>query len=300
MTTRRYGRYRFDASNEDKLLFPDAGLTKGDLIDYHERIAEHMIRHLRDRPISMQRFPDGIDADGFYEKKAPDHFPDWIHRVTVRTHDGSQRQIACDNQATLAYLANQACITPHVWLSLADDLDKPDRMIFDLDPPDGENFNAVREAARRFRELFDELSITALVKTTGSRGLHLVIPLKRDHGFDAVRNIARKMADVLARRHAETLTTEVRKNKRRGRLFLDTARNAYGQTATPPYAVRAKRGAPVAAPITWDEVDDRNIEAQSFTVANIFRRLGRRGDIWSDLGRHRQSLDRIGEQLNRG
>lgn len=293
MAMRRYGPYSFEASNEGKVLFDDLQMTKGDLIEYYEKIAEYLLPHIRGRPITMQRFPDGIDAGGFYEKKLPGHFPDWVGRVGIRTSEGSQDQVVCNNKATLAYLANQACITPHAWLSTQDALDKPDQMIFDLDPPPDQGFDVVRQAAMRVRSLLDELDITALLKTTGSRGVHLVIPLQPRHGFDAVRATARDLADHLAARHDDTLTTEARKNKRQGRLYLDTARNAYGQTVVCPYAIRAREGAPVAVPITWDELASGDIEAQSVRADNVFRRLGQTGDLWRDFHRHRRSLNTI-------
>ena len=298
MATRRYGPYSFDASREDKVLFPDARITKGGLIDFCEKIAETVLPHIKGRPLTMHRFPDGIDSGGFYEKRAPDHFPQWISRVTVDTEDGRQKQVLCDKRATLAYLANQACITPHVWLSRADDLGKPDLVVFDLDPPDG-GFGAVRDAAKRFEELFARMNVAAFVKTTGSRGVHLVVPLKPHDSFDDVRVFARRRADHLADRHSDALTTEVRKNKRNGRVFLDTSRNAYGQTVVAPYAVRPTAGAPVATPITWDELRAGDVTSQSYNVSNIFRRLGQIGDLWSDIRRHRRSLKSLNKSLDR-
>lgn len=297
MSRRRYGRYVFESSNEDKVLFRQSGITKGDLIDYYEDVSGYMLAHLKDRPLTMQRFPDGINTDGFYEKKLPDHFPDWVSSTKVRARNTSQRQVVCNNQATLAYLANQACITPHAWLSLSDDLDKPDQMIFDLDPPDHGDFAAVRTAALWLKEFLEELDAYTFVKTTGSQGLHVTIALKPDHGFDAVRQVAQDIARRLARRYPDELTTAVRKNKRNGRLFLDTARNAYGQTAVVPYAVRARPGAPVAAPLTWDELAAADIGPRSLTISNIGKRLGQVGDLWSSLKRHRRSLDTLQDNL---
>jgi bifunctional non-homologous end joining protein LigD len=290
MPKRSFGRYSFETSNEDKVLFPGAGITKGDLIDYYRKIAKSMLPHVERRPLTMQRFPDGIEAGGFYEKQAPDHFPGWIERVTVRTADGSQEQVTCNKAAALAYLGQQACITPHVWLSRADRLDRPDRVVFDLDPPDGHDFDVVRQAALTFKSLFDEAGLTAFVKTTGSRGLHVVLPLTPEAGFDDVREWAHRLAEHLAGLHPDTLTTQIRKNKRKGRLYLDTGRNAYGQTAVAPYAVRARPDAPVATPLTWDEVESGEVHARSYTLGNILRRIGRRGDVWSGMARHRRTL----------
>lgn len=299
MAERKYGRLSFDASSEQKVMFPEGGITKGDLIDYYEEIADYMLPHVKGRPITMQRFPDGIEEGGFYEKRVPDHFPEWINRVKIKTSEGTQEQVTCENKATLAYLANQACITPHVWLSHAESLREPDEMIFDLDPPEGGEFSAVRNAARRFRELFDEMDVTAFVATTGSKGLHLIVPIRPERDFDEMREVAARMADRLAERYSDELTRQVRKNKREGRLYLDVARNAYGQTGVAPYAVRARGGAPVATPITWDEVESEDIESQTFTIKNIRQRLGEVGDIWSDRYRHRRSLDVLIEKIDK-
>lgn len=294
--TLRFGRYAVEVSNRDKVLFPDAGVTKGDLVDYYRRIAERMVPHLEERPVAMQRFPDGIDAEGFYQKDAPDYFPDWIERVTVEKEGGTVTHVVCRNEATLVYLANQAVVTPHVWLSRVDDLHRPDRMIFDLDPP-GVDFEPVRSAARALRGLLDELGLVAWPLVTGGRGLHVVVPLRRGERFDSVRGFARGVAEVLASREPDRFTTETRKAKRRGRLFLDYLRNAYAQTAVPPFAVRPRPGAPVAVPLDWDDVDDPGLRGDAYTVGNVFRRLSQTDDPWRGMARHARSLDRPRERL---
>jgi bifunctional non-homologous end joining protein LigD len=275
----------------DKPLYPDAGITKGDLADYYRRMAETMLPHMRDRPITMQRFPDGIDAPGFYQKEAPDYFPDWIRRVSIHVQEEGtvQDQIICDDAATLLYLANQACITPHIWLSRADKLDHPDKLLFDLDPPD-DNFDPIRQAAQELRAVLEEVGLTSYVMTTGSRGLHVVVPLDRSADFDTVRDFARDLADLLAQRHPERLTTAQRKEKRTGRLFLDYLRNSYAQNSVTPYAVRPLPNAPVATPLEWDELDNPNLDAQSYTMRNIFRRLGQKSDPWAGMLGNGRSL----------
>ncbi|MFN2117845.1 MAG: ATP-dependent DNA ligase, partial [Candidatus Promineifilaceae bacterium] len=162
----------------DKILFPEDRISKDDLVDYYKRISATMLPHLHDRSLTMQRFADGIQEGGFYQKEAPDYFPDWIHRVSIRVEEeggAEQDQITCENAATLVYLANQACITPHIWLSRADKIDFPDKLIFDLDPPD-HDFAPVRQAAKHLRDLLDSLDLQSFVMTTGSRGLHVVVP----------------------------------------------------------------------------------------------------------------------------
>lgn len=287
--TLRFGPYSVEVSSLDKVLFPDAEVTKGDLVDHYRGVAGRMLPFLRDRPVSMQRFPDGIESDGFYQKEAPDYFPDWIRRVTVKKEGGTVDHVVCDNEATLVYLANQACITPHVWLSRADEIHRPDRLIFDLDPPE-DGFELVRFAARELRELLDALGLVPYVMATGGRGLHVVVPLDRSSDFDATRAFARDVAELLAARHDDRLTTETRKDKRRGRLFLDYLRNAYAQTGVPPYAVRPRPGAPVAVPLDWDELSDSSLRGDAYHIRNVLARLARKDDPWEGMARRARSL----------
>jgi bifunctional non-homologous end joining protein LigD len=292
----KVGRRTVEVSNPDKVLYPDDGITKGDLVDYYRRVAEFMLPHLRDRPVAMERYPDGIDGQRIFQKDVPDHFPDWIDRVKVEKEGGELQQVVCEGAATLAYLANQACITPHVWLSRADRPDHPDQLIFDLDPA-GDDFEEARVAALWLRSLLEELELPSYAKTTGGKGIHLTVPLDRRADFDTVRGFARDVAEELARRHPDRLTTEQRKDKRKGRLYLDAMRNAYAQTAVPPYAVRARPGATVAAPLDWSEVEDGSLRPSRFTISSILDRLEQADDPWKDL-RRRRSLSRARRRLN--
>jgi bifunctional non-homologous end joining protein LigD len=294
----RFGPYRVELSNTGKVLFPDAGITKGELIRYYREVAEVMLPHLEDRPLTLHRFPDGIAADGFYQQERPDYFPDWIKtRKTPRAGDGDAvEHVLCTNQATLVYLANQAVTTLHGWLSRAPRLTRPDRLVFDLDPAD-EDFDAVRQAARRVVELMQALALSPYVMTTGSRGLHVVAPLRGDADFDAVRGLAQAMAARLAERSPGELTVEQRKDQRRGRIYLDVMRNAYGQTAVVPYAVRAKPGAPVATPIDLAELGESKLDPRRWHLKNVLRRLGQKDDPWADIGRHAASARRAREAL---
>ncbi|MDX1661952.1 MAG: non-homologous end-joining DNA ligase [Gemmatimonadota bacterium] len=289
--TLRFGRYSVEISSRDKVLFPEASVTKGEMVDYYREIADRMVRYLEDRPLVMQRFPEGIDEEGFYQKDAPDYFPDWIDTVTVEKKGGTVDHVVCGNAATLVYLANQNVITPHVWLSRVDALDCPDRLIFDLDPPD-DDFEIVREAARALGDLLDDLGLAAWPMATGGRGLHLVVPLDRSEAFDPVRDFAHRVADLLAGRHPDRFTTATRKKKRKGRLFLDYLRNAYAQTGVPPYAVRPRPGAPVAVPLDWDDLDDPDLRGNVYTVKNVLDRVSRRDDPWAGMMRHARSLEK--------
>lgn len=286
----RFGPYTVETSNEDKLFFPESGVTKGDLIDYYRRIADVMLRYLKERPLTLHRFPDGLGGDDFYQQNASEYFPEWIDRVTVDKEGGTVTHAVCNKAATLVYLANQAAITLHAWMSRTDALRQPDQLVVDLDPS-GSDFERVCAAALHVREALEDEGLAAFVMTTGSSGLHVRAPLRRGPDFDAVRAFARQIADRLADRHSEHLTTEPRKAKRRGRVFLDTGRNAYGQTAVVPYSVRAREGAPIAAPLTWDELDDPDLTPWRYTVQNVFRRLGQKDDPWADMYRHARVLE---------
>ena len=297
MSKLKFGRYTVETSNEEKLFFPDEEISKGDLIDYYQKIAEKLVPCVKERPLVMKRYPDGIKGESFFQKEIGDYFPDWIERVKVKKKGGTVTHVQCDNAATLVYLANQACIELHPWLSRSDKLHYPDQLIIDLDPS-GDDFSQAVFGARVLKELFDELDLKAFLKTTGSRGLHVLVPLNRRANFDKVREFAQDAAKLLAQRHSDKLTIEARKAKRRGRLLIDTARNAYAQTAVAPYAVRAKPGAPVATPLDWDEIGNKKLNSQSYNVRNIFRRLGRKTDPWKDLPRLGRSLKEARRRLD--
>lgn len=298
MSVRHFGSYRVELSNEDKVFFPDEGITKGDVIRYYQRVGKTMLKHLGGRPLTLQRFPDGIEEEGFYQKEVPDHFPDWIDRVGVDLEESDvQTQVVANRKATLVYLADQGVITPHVWLSRTGELRRPDRLVFDLDPAT-DDFTPVRRAARMLQRLLDKLGLVPFVMTTGSTGAHVWTPIQRGPGFDDVRSFAGGVAECLTDAFPDDFTTETRKEKREGRLFVDVGRNAYGQTAVAPYALRPRPGAPVAAPLEWDELDRSDLTSRTFHLGNIPRRLGQKDDPWKGMGRRATSLDRSRKKLD--
>ena len=272
------------------MLFPRDGITKGDIIGYYARIAPAMVAHLKQRRLTMQRWPKGIDGPAVFQKNMPEHFPEWIDRVTVPKKGGTVTHAVCNNAAALVYLANQNCLTPHVGLARIDRMEYPDQLIFDLDPP-GDDFEIVRSVASTVRELLESLGLAVFVKTTGSRGLHLVVPLKRTDDFGRVHSFANRVAAEIVRRRPADVTTEFMKADRGGRLFLDTNRNASAQTAVPAYAVRAVDGAPVAMPIAWDELYDPSLTARTWTIHNAPERVAAGTDAWRGMARHARSLD---------
>ncbi|MEU6770762.1 non-homologous end-joining DNA ligase [Streptomyces sp. NPDC046759] len=290
----RAGRRTVEIQRPGKVLFPggaDTGeYTKGDLAEYYRRVAPHLLPHLRGRPLMLERRPDGLDGQRFMQKNTPDHYPEWITRAKVAKEGGTVTHVVCDDTATLLYLADQACITLHRWLSRTDragGVDHPDQLVFDLDPADGD-FARVREAAGWVRELLDELGLPAAPMTTGSRGLHLVVHLDGRHDFDEVRQFAHDVAGLAAARHPDRLTTAARKQDRDDRLYLDVQRNAYAQTAVAPYTVRALPGAPVAVPLAWEQVDDPGTDARRWTIGDAVDQA--RTDPWAGVPSRGRSL----------
>src|SRR5437870_7721598 len=212
----RVGRQTVHLTRPKKVLFPEGDIDKRQLAEYHDHVASTILPYLVDRPVTMERFPDGIEGARLVQKRAASYFPGWIHTASVKKQDGTVRYVICQDAATLVYLANQACITPHVWLSRVDKPDHPDQMIFDLDPS-GDDFRAVCRAALTLRQLLEREDVEPFVKPTGSRGLHVLVPLNRHANFDEVRAFARVVATDLLDSDPRRLTLEVRKDKRAGR-----------------------------------------------------------------------------------
>ncbi|MDZ7743440.1 MAG: non-homologous end-joining DNA ligase [Bacteroidota bacterium] len=300
MSTVKSNGHEIELSNPDKVIFPDENLTKKDLVEYYRKISEYILPYIKDRPMMLHRYPNGIDGKDFYQKEVPDYFPEWIATITVKVkkeEQDKQEFTSCNSEAALIYVANQASITPHVFLSKKGNLDHPDKMIYDLDPPEGE-FEVVRECAKDFKKLFEELELNAFVMTTGSKGLHVVLPLDEKADFKEVREFAKDVANLLADREPDKYTVETLKKKREGRLFLDYMRNSHGATAVAPYSLRAKKGAPVATPLDWDEIGNKDLDAQSYNHSNIFRRLGSKKDPWKDFEKKKNSLKSARKKLD--
>ena len=285
------GGIRVELSNTGKVLFPDDGVTKGDLIEYYRDTARRMLPYFRDRPVTMMRYPDGITGPRIVQKNVPGYFPGWVSRTEVKKAGGTLQHVLCDKPATLVYLANQACIELHVFLSRTGRLEYPDQLVFDLDPPDSSRFGQARRCALWLRSLLeDELGLTSYVKTTGGHGLHVHVPLNRQEGFDDVRAFARDAAALLAARHPDVVTVEQRKDKRGGRVYADLMRNAYAQTMVAPYVVRGRPGSLVATPLHWDEVEDTGLVPDRFSIRTMAGRLDSTADPWAGMSRRRYGL----------
>lgn len=284
-----------ELSHTGKVFFAQPEITKGDLIGYYRGMAGRMLPYLRDRPLVMARYPDGITGERIFQKNVPAYFPAWVTRTEVKKQDGTLLQVVCDKPATLVYLANQACVEFHTFLSRTGALERPDQLVFDLDPPDDEHFGQVRRLALGLRALLEgELGLTAFVKTTGGKGLHVHVPLAARDDFDAVRRFARQVSEVLAAREPGRLTTQQRRDGRGDRVYADIMRNAYAQTVVAPYSVRARPGAPVATPLAWEELEDPGLTPLRFTLPTVGERLDRQdwSDPWAGLSRRRYGLAR--------
>jgi bifunctional non-homologous end joining protein LigD len=283
-------------THPSKLLFHEDGITKGELASYYEALAPVMLPHLRGRPITMERYPAGIGEKGFFQKNVTRGFPEWLSRIAVPKKDGTVHHPLVPDRRSLLWLANQNCITPHVWPSRAPNLYNPDLCVFDLDPA-VDDPPVLRAAALSLRALLLELGLPSWVKTSGSKGFHIVVPLDAKAGFDEVFRFAHGAGAALVKRDPKNLTQEFSKADRGGRIFVDTGRNGYGATFAAAYAVRATPGAPVSAPCAWEEIERGEVGPRTFTLRTIPQRIAALGDLWSDMRRHRRSLRRAMERL---
>jgi bifunctional non-homologous end joining protein LigD len=285
-------------THPEKVLFPEDGITKGELAAYYEAVAPVMLPQLRGRPVTMERYPAGIGRKGFWQKDVSRGLPDWLERVEVQKKDGVVRHPLAADARSLVWMANQNAVTLHVWPSRVPRLTHPDLCVFDLDPP-RDDPEVAREATLRVRDLLGELGLRSWVKTTGSKGFHVVVPLDGTAGFDEVGAFAHRVGALLVKRHPERLTQEFLKADRGTRVLVDTGRNGWSATFAAAYTVRARPGAPVSAPCSWQEVDRREVEPRSFAVPSMAARLEAVGDLWADLAASGQSLAEANERLER-
>lgn len=242
-----------EVSNADRVVFPDIGVTKGEVVAYYEQVGERMLVHGGGRPLTLERYPKGLAGKGFMQKNAPDHYPNRIGRYEAPKRDGTTTYAVARTADAFAYLANQGTITFHAWTSTVDHPQRPDRMVIDLDPPEGETA-MVGEAARVTRHFLDELAVPTIPLATGSKGYHLVAPILPTLPYEQVERFARGSAALLALAAPDLMTVEFRIERRQGRVFVDWLRNRWSSTGVVPWSLRARRGAPAAVPIEWSEL----------------------------------------------
>jgi len=286
-------------THPEKVLFPDDGITKGELAGYYEAIAPVMLPHIKNRPLTMERYPAGIGSQGFWQKDVSKGFPDWLKRVEVPKKDGTVHHPLVTDTRSLLWMANQNTITPHVWVSRVPKLNAPDVCVFDLDPSHDNEPEVLRAAALALRDLLDELGLRSWVKTTGSKGFHIVVSLDGTSSTDDVARFAHDVGTRLVARDPDHLTQEFSKADRGGRILVDTGRNGYSATFAAAYAVRARPGAPVSAPVTWEEIESGAVLPRTFTLGNMTARVKAVGDLWSNIRTRRQPLKAATKKLSR-
>ena len=292
-TSLRRGKRELRFSNLDKPFWPDEGIAKGDLIAYYRDVAEVLVPHLRGRPFTMKRYPDGFAGKNFFQKNAPSHMPDWIERAPfpASTRDGEKRIVdyaVVNDDLALLWMANMGCIDLHTWASRVDRPERPDWVMFDLDPSEGSGFEEVIEVARLVKQTLDLLELASFPKTSGSRGIHVLVPIARRHSFEEVREFAGIVAGALARAHPGLATTEWTKRKRRG-VLVDANQNGPGKTNASVYSVRPRPGAPVSTPLRWGEVVS-GLDPASFTMETVLDRVALDGDLFEEVLGGKQSL----------
>ena len=281
-----------DISHADKLLYPDDQISKKDVVEYFYKIAEHLLPFVQNRPISFKRYPNGINESGFYNKHRPAYFPDFIEELTVPMlqNNSEMKMAGIRSKKALVYLAGQNVLELHTPLSTMSSIEKPDQLIFDLDPQDND-FEKIRTTAFALKKMLDEFAITTFVKTSGSRGLHIHLPIKADCKFVQIKEISRKIAEKLHQQTHQITTLEQRKHQRGNKVFIDFLRNDYAMTAIAPYSLRAKKGAPIATPLTWDELNDPSLNPQSYHLNNIFQRLGKIENPWKNFNKCNRHIE---------
>jgi bifunctional non-homologous end joining protein LigD len=292
-TVLKKGRRELRLSNLDKPFWPEEGITKGDLIAYYRDVAEVLVPHLRGRPFTMKRYPDGWQGKNFFQKQAPSHMPSWIKRAPLpaSTREGEKKIIdyaLVDDELALLWMVNMGCIDMHIWSSRVDKPDRPDWVMFDLDPSEGATFDDVVTVAKLVKETLDLLELEGFPKTSGSRGIHVLVPIARRQTFAQAREFAAVIAGALARAHPGLVTTEWARKKRRG-VLVDANQNRPGATNASVYSVRPRAGAFVSTPLRWDEVAP-GLDPGAFTMDAVLDRVAKDGDLFAGVLGGKQSL----------
>jgi bifunctional non-homologous end joining protein LigD len=287
-------------SNLDKVLWPEDGYTKRDLISFYDRIAPIILPHLRDRPLNLERFPDGINGQSFYQKNTPDYFPEWIPRAKIYSPD-TRRNVyytICNDRDTLLYLANLACIPHNPWSSRVQSLDNPDFIVFDLDPEKAP-FSMVQEVALKLHEYLEMIGLRAYPKTSGATGIHIFVPLQPEYTYEQARQFAELLGNIMVQRYPRLVTLERAVKNRTGKVYIDFLQNVRGKTVVGPYVLRPRTGAPASTPMTWREIGRKNLDPADYNMKTIFKRLDRTGDIFESVLVDKQSLVQAFGNLDR-
>ena len=274
----KIANHEIKLSNLEKVFWPEEKILKGDLIKYYLELSEYILPHLQDRPFVMKRYPDGIRGKAFYQKQSPTHTPQWVKTIMLE----DRKMILCNDLDTLIWLINLGCIELHHWLSKIPNLDKPDIIVFDLDPEPPAQFAHTLEVALLIKELLDSVNIKCFPKTSGSEGLHIYFPIQASYSFPIVRETLKNLCNNLVSTFPGLVTTELNKSKRKGKIYLDYLQNGYGKTMASVYSVRPVPNALVSMPLTWSEVE-KGVDIHNFTIVNVRNRLDKYGDIFSPV-----------------
>jgi bifunctional non-homologous end joining protein LigD len=295
----RVGREIVPLTSLDRVYFPGEGLRKGDLIRYYYEVSKYILPYLKDRPLIMKRYPAGIKGQSFHQHDV-DKAPQFARTVALEAEDGGRHEvdyIVGDNVATLLYMANLGAIERHPWHSRTRNLDHPDWFVFDLDPSEGVGFETICELALIVREILAGLGLQSYPKTSGSRGLHVYVPVRPAYGYEVIARLAEQVATAAAQERADVATVERSKGKRGKRMiYVDHMQNARGKSVVAPYSVRPRAGATVSAPLTWREVQSKKIRIEDFTIENMLARIRRKGDLFREVLTNKQGL---GEALRK-
>lgn len=287
------GGHEFKMTNLSKIFWPEDGFTKADLIKYYIDISKSILPHLKNRPLVMKRYPDGISGKSFYQKECPDYAPDWIETFAVPHTDKVINYIVCNEPSVLSWLANKGCVEIHAWLAKIENIDCPDIAVIDLDPGEGTEWNDILDIALLCRKALAEFGLSPCVKTSGSKGLHLFIPINNIYPYPAVTDAMHYIADLIVSVYPQKTTIERSVAKRKGKIYLDYLQNGRGKTMAFQYSLRPLPGAPVSTPLLWEEIEAKNVKPQFFNIRTIFERLDRYGDIMGGTLQKKDSLDKL-------
>jgi bifunctional non-homologous end joining protein LigD len=291
----RRGARTVRLSNLDKLYWPEDGITKGDLLRYYRDVAPTLLPHIRNRPFTMKRYPDGWAGRPFFRRDATNYAPPWMKRASVEVwpqgpaHPSRMIEVpAVNDELALLWMVNTGCIECHTWYSRLDRLDRPDWVVFDLDPPDDAGFAVTVDVGRLVKKALDALGLASFPKTSGAHGLHVLVPIERRYTYDDARRFAAAVADRVAEEHPDLATTEWSKAKRRG-VLIDARQNAQGKSIASVYSVRPMPGAPVSTPLRWREVNEK-LDPSAFTIDTARARIRRHGDLYEGVLKTKQRL----------
>ena len=294
----KIGKHIVTISNRKKIFWPDEGYTKGDVLDYYDKISGVLLPYLKDRPLSLKRNPNGITDKGFYHKDAGENAPDYVDVFKIKAESNNKiiDYIVCNNKATLLYVVNLGCIEINPWNSTTKKIGDPTWMVIDIDPSDSNSFTQVIDTALATKKVLDKAGVSCYCKTSGASGLHVYVPFKNKYDYETIKNFAHIIASLVQEQLPETTTLERSLNKRGPRIYIDWLQNRTGQTLATVYSLRPVPGATVSAPLDWKEVNHK-LSPSQFTIENIFQRIKNKGDLFLPVLSETNSIEKALKKL---